>query len=88
METIVFGEWDLILPGCGETPVFPPQPISDQPVVFGGPHRAGRFTQRIAVFVPDLFELKMCGNIYDPGMGTHPPRARRSSMNRSQSADS
>ena len=55
MEGLLIRRWDLILPGCGATSTLArgaalaarwlhePQPIGNQPVGLGFPHRAGRY---------------------------------------------
>ena len=52
------------------------QPIS-KPMGVGFPHLRAGIDRGMTVFVPSLLELLMYGRIYDPGMGTYPPRMRR-----------
>ena len=82
--------WCLILPTCGGTSTLvrgeimaarklhEPQPISDQWMGVGFPHRAGRYRPLgFTVFVPGLLELYIYGRIPDPGMTPCPARVRR-----------
>ena len=55
-----------------------PQPISNQPMGLGFPHRAGQYRPGGSpFFVPGLSELLRYGRISHPGMGPYPPRVRR-----------
>ena len=79
--------WGLILTGCGGTLTFPrgatpaarwlhePQPISNQPVGLGFPHRTGRYRPEGSPFSsPGCQSCRSYGRISDPRMGPYPPR--------------
>ena len=51
-----------------------PQPISNQPVGLGFPHRAGRYRPGVPPFRPHFAVFVIHGRISDPGMGSYPPR--------------
>ena len=62
MEVFLTRGWELILPGCGRTAALTrgatlaalwlhePQPISNQPMGLGFPHRAGQYQPRDSSF--------------------------------------
>ena len=85
MEESLIRRWATISPKWRW--LHDPQPISDQPVGSGFPHRPRQYLPGGSpFFVPGSSELLMCRMIYDLGVGSHPHRVQRNSTNPSQSA--
>ena len=88
VEGFLVRGWDLILLGCSAPSTLArratlaarrfhePQPVSNQPVRFGFPHRGGRNRPEDLRLRPRVVEV-VFGSSYDPGMGPYPPRVKR-----------